>query len=146
LFVDVWFGFIASWDACHCESRLLAVYLKPTRRSAGSWTYIIDFLEVFGLFAVVANGKFVTWAEPYGRNVKTAAVQHKVTVGNKLAGSPAARGEPCAVHCVVCALLKELQQNLTCLTLLAASFLHKVAELTFKQTIQALNLLLLTKL
>jgi len=73
-------------------------------------------------------------------------IDQEVTVRHQLAGHVAGLGETCAVHHVVEARLKDLQQVLTGLAGLALCFLVVVRELLLEHAVHAGCLLLLTKL
>ena len=80
------------------------------------------------------------------RDVYLAIVDHDVAMVDQLPCLPARGRKTCAVNRIVQAPLKQEQQVLTCNSLHARSAFKIVSELSFKNEIDAFDLLLLTQL
>src|SRR6202008_4804082 len=85
-------------------------------------------------------------ADLVGRNVDLAAIHFYVSVANDLASQTARSREAEAVGNVVQTTLKLLDETLAGNALCARSLLVVLAELTFEGEVNALRLLLFTKL
>lgn len=98
------------------------------------------------LTAFLAQRHLVSHAENRGGNVATTAVHQNVVVADKLTTRVAARSKAHAVHKVVEPKLQGLHEKLASLPFVGRSLLEHTTELGLKNTVNTLQLLLLTQL
>ena len=119
--------------------------LDPLR--AGVLTVLLDeSLELLGSTGLLAYSDYFAGLNLVRGNVHTTAVYSEVTMCHQLTGFAAGIGIAHTEHYIVQTTLQLLQQHLTGVALLALGSGVVSAELTLEDTIDELNLLLLSQL